>query len=75
MQCNIDQRGRTLRVAAGMVVDGGGVLLVFLAALGIIEGTWPYIVGVAAMIGGSFMLFEGLRGWCVLRALGIRTPL
>jgi len=75
MQCNIDQRGRLVRVVVGAIVDGIGILLVVLAAVGILSGSWPWVVGIAAMIGGAFTLFEGLRGWCVLRAMGMRTPI
>jgi hypothetical protein len=29
---------------------------------------------VSAIVGGSFMIFEGVMGWCAVRALGFRTP-
>ena len=32
------------------------------------------VAGIAACVGGAFMLFEGLVGWCAVRAMGIRTP-
>lgn len=75
MQCNIDQRGRIVRLVAGVAVEGIGLGLVVLAALGVLTGTWPYVVGIAALLGGALMTFEGLRGWCVLRAMGVKTPI
>ena len=32
-------------------------------------------VGVALALGGGFMLFEALRGWCLARACGLKTPM
>jgi Co/Zn/Cd efflux system component len=74
MQCNIDQRGRLVRLAAGALLDGLGMVLVVLAAIGTLQGSWPWVAGIAAMVGGAILIFEGLRGWCVLRAMGLRTP-
>lgn len=60
---NIDNRGRWLRG---------------LGALGMFVGAW-FAFGVATWLGvllvaaGVFALFEALRGWCALRACGIRT--
>jgi len=27
------------------------------------------------MLGGAFMIFEGVNGWCVVRAMGFKTPI
>lgn len=75
MKCNIDQKGRAVRVILGGVIEGAGLLLLVLAAVGQIEGTWPWIVGISAAIGGGIMVVEGAVGWCFVRAMGIRTPL
>jgi hypothetical protein len=32
-------------------------------------------VGVVLALGGGFMLFEALRGWCLARACGLKTPM
>lgn len=31
---------------------------------------WPWICGIAGLVG----LYEGLRGWCLLRACRIKLP-
>jgi hypothetical protein len=31
------------------------------------------VLTVALLLGAAFTLFEALRGWCVLRACGIKT--
>jgi hypothetical protein len=59
---NIATRGRRLRAAAGVLL-----------ALGTVASF--QIPWLAALLGISsvFVLFEAWRGWCVLRACGIRT--
>lgn len=86
--CNIDRRGRAVRTIAGAVTLLVGVALLLAALLvpggGEVEGAAPQefavrdaalvVGGIAACCGGAFMLFEGLVGWCAVRALGFRTP-
>jgi hypothetical protein len=62
---NIDNRGRVAR--------GLGALVLFVGAgFGFLVSVW---LGVALAASGAFVLFEALRGWCALRACGIRTRL
>jgi hypothetical protein len=30
-------------------------------------------LGIVLFLGGAFCIFEALRGWCALRACGIKT--
>jgi hypothetical protein len=61
---NIDRTGRILRAiwALGLAVGA-----VFAFRSGIV---W---LGVTLVAGALFALFEALRGWCALRACGIKT--
>lgn len=71
--CNIDQTGKTLRVRGGMLVALVGSIMFSLLFLHVLEHTaWWFVAGFV-FVSGAFMLFEGLAGWCVLRAMGIRT--
>ena len=51
-----------------------------LTAVGLFAGAW-FVFGVATWLGivliasGGFALFEALRGWCIMRACGIKTRL
>lgn len=74
MQCNIDRRGRMLRTGMGVGTDLFGTGLVLAWALGVLPGAWALWTGVAAMLGGAFMIFEGVNGWCAVRAMGFKTP-
>lgn len=73
MQCNIDQRGRKARLVTGAVVDALGV---FLLVAGIYVGKkWLIVAGAIACLSGMFMIFEGVKGWCAVRAMGFKTKL
>jgi hypothetical protein len=71
---NISTRGRWVRAASGVAF-----LAVAAAAwlrgfhLGGVAGRWTLIVAAATI--GLFQLFEALCGWCVARALGLKTPI
>ena len=64
MKQNIDQTGRMAR---------GGLSLIFLLIGGVLV---PYSAPLAVifLLIGLFTLFEALRGWCAVRACGIKTP-
>lgn len=65
-QCNIDRRGRLLRGLLGLLLLAGGICLVVWTE----HDFW----GSGAIAAGVFALFEAIRGWCAIRALGIGTP-
>jgi hypothetical protein len=62
---NIDNKGRLVR---GL----GALALLVGAGFGFTVSAW---LGVALLASGVFVAFEALRGWCALRACGIRTKL
>lgn len=71
--CNIDPRGRRVRLVAGTASLAAAVG-VGLSAL--VLGN-P-VLGIAAALltaGGVLAMYEARRGWCAARALGIPTPL
>jgi hypothetical protein len=60
---NIDGRGRLIRAALGAALVIGGV----------VGGRANLWVAIALIISGGFCWFEAVRGWCVMRACGVRT--
>ena len=62
---NIDNKGRIIR---GL----GALALLVGAGFGFSVSVW---LGIALMALGVFVAFEALRGWCALRACGIKTKL
>jgi len=72
MQCNIDAKGKAVRLVIGAIS-----LIAGLALLGFwwSSGTeWALYTGIGASAGGAFGIFEGAAGWCVVRAMGMKTP-
>lgn len=60
---NIDRRGRLVRAVMGLA-------LVVAAVIAGLKIWWAgLLLGAAAV----FTLFEAIRGWCALRACGIKT--
>jgi hypothetical protein len=74
MQCNIDNRGRVARIATGLLTAAVGIGLVAASRLGSLP-PWAFWAGLGCLAGGGFSIFEGVKGWCVVRALGFKTPI
>ena len=62
---NIERGGRIAR----------GVLGVLLVAAGMLLHRFSILACVVFVFAGGFTLFEATRGWCLLRACGIKTRL
>ena len=57
----------------GRLVRGLGALALLIGAgFGFLASVW---LGAGLAVSGVFVLFETLRGWCVLRACGLKTRL
>lgn len=73
--CNIDNRGKMVRLILGLLGVLTGVALGLLIVNNMITGwAWWVAAGFFGTI-GLIGIYEGLRGWCLLRAMGIKTPL
>ncbi|MEY5061601.1 MAG: hypothetical protein RIS45_1522 [Planctomycetota bacterium] len=72
--CNIDQRGRTVRLVMAALLESVGILL---GVLWYLEWTpaWTIWPAAAVWVSGMFVLLEALVGWCVIRAMGFKTPI
>jgi hypothetical protein len=65
MSRNIDTQGRIIRGLSAAAMIGAAVAGLFLS--------WPAWVVVLLVAAGAFTAFEAIRGWCALRACGIKT--
>ena len=75
MRCNIDRRGKTARWISGGVVLLAGLGLLAAALLGWVSSWWLWLGAAVLIPVGVFQIYEGWCGWCVLRALGFKTPI
>ena len=73
LQCNIDAKGKLIRLIYGVAFVLFGVVLIFTWALRG-GGAVAWLVSLVAILGGAFAIFESRRGWCAIRAMGIETP-
>jgi len=62
---NIDNRGRLAR----------GIIGCALLICGVFAWRFIWWVGLILLASAAFTLFEAIRGWCGLRACGIKTKL
>lgn len=75
MQCNIDARGKAARLKMGIATVVIAVIVAIIALLNVVTGTWPWIVAAILGVMGGFAIFEARAGWCVVRAMGFKTPM
>ncbi|RMF84360.1 MAG: DUF2892 domain-containing protein [Planctomycetota bacterium] len=74
MKPNLETRGRWLRGVSGILVGALGAALLLAWAPTESAVTRFGVGGVLAAI-GAFQILEALSGWCVVRAMGFRTPI
>ena len=60
---NLDRKGRLIRAVGALTLAAGATL------------AWPQSRAVSLLLGvpAAFVVFEAARGWCVLRACGVKT--
>ena len=75
MECNIDARGKAARFVGGLAGLAFGMVLASLLVLDVLSGLVASSAAAGAIFGGAFAIFEARAGWCVVRAMGFRTPL
>ena len=75
MECNLDARGKAARMVGGIAGVMFGLVMAVLLALDVVSGLAASSVAAGSLFGGASALFEARAGWCIVRAMGIRTPL
>jgi len=68
MQCNIDAKGKSVRLISGIIVSLVAVIMLVLCATSVLTGNWAWITAM-----GAFQIFEARAGWCIVRAMGFKT--
>lgn len=69
--CNIGWKGRVLRAVTGVVLIVDAYLLHRYKMPD--DQWWSLVLQLVIGAMGVFTLFEGVVGWCAVRAMGIRT--
>ncbi len=71
--CNIDARGKTIRMVMGWIFLLAAVALGLAAWL--LARYWLWLPMGGCFVVGAVMVYEAANRWCVLRAMGVKTPL
>ena len=75
-ECNIDARGKFVRLVGGLISLTMGIIGAIILFLGVLPTNFITIGSVVGMLGGGALgIYEGRSGWCVARAMGIWTPI
>jgi len=74
MQCNIDAVGKAVRLKLGIMAVIAGMIISAVFILLDINLGIEWIIPLGIIGGGIFSMIEGWAGWCVVRAIGIKTP-
>ena len=74
MQCNIDAKGKMLRLIYGLIMLAGAGVLAGLILGDIVAGGWVWAGVVGLALFGAFGVYEARAGWCAVRAMGFKTP-
>jgi hypothetical protein len=63
---NINGRGRLVRgISGGLLLLAGGLVFG--------PEPWRLWTCLGLLASGAFVIFEAVRGWCIMRACGVRT--
>ena len=74
MKCNIDARGIRMRRVGGWICFTLGLAGVALAMAGWFR-PWLLYTSLGFCVVGLFSLYEARKGWCAVRAMGVKTRL
>ena len=75
MECNIDKKGRLARLYTGIAAIAFGIFIALLTYVSGIPAALGWLAVAGSTFGGAFAIFEARKGWCIVRAIGIKTPL
>ncbi len=75
MQCNIGAKGKAYRLKLGIIGLIFGIIVALSFFILEIKSGIFWLIPTGIIVGGAFSIFEGWAGWCVIRAMGFKTPL
>ena len=75
LECNIEARGKFVRLVFGAFAIIGSFPILALTLYGVIDPQIGWLLIIVAWTGGGLGIFEGWSGFCIARGLGFRTPI
>ena len=74
-ECNIDAKGKAARFLGGAAAILGSLILAALLVADVLTVGLGWYAVAGGIFGGAFAIFEARAGWCIVRAIGFKTPL
>jgi hypothetical protein len=71
LACNIDARGKKVRLIIGILLLLAAILVGIAALVRSFFIFW--IIAAVLAAAGGFCVFEARAGWCAVRAMGFKT--
>ena len=75
LECNIDARGKAVRMKLGIRLVILSLLLAALTYFEFLPTPLGWLTTAASFGGGAFTIWESRKGWCVVRAMGFKTKI
>jgi hypothetical protein len=75
LTCNIGAAGKAFRLKTGIISIAGGLVIAALMVGGFLSSSIFWVPVAGSILGGAFCMWEARAGWCVIRAMGIRTSI
>ena len=75
LECNIGARGKIREISSRFFGLIGSIPFIFMTSYGVIDYNLGMILIAGLVGGGALGIFEGWSGWCVARALGVKTSI
>jgi hypothetical protein len=75
LTCNIGAAGKAFRLKIGIVFVSGGIILGLMMVFSVLSSPIFWLLVTGSIFGGAFCMWEARAGWCVVRAMGIRTSI
>lgn len=73
--CNINATGKAVRLIGGLLLIIVAIALAILIMTNRLPDSYGWWLTGVTFVSGLLLIYEGRTGWCVLRAMGIPTPL
>lgn len=73
--CNINATGKAVRLFGGLSLTIVAITLAIFVMTNQLPASYGWWLTGITFISGIVLIYEGWAGWCVVRAMGIQTPL
>ena len=78
-ECNIDARGKAVRMKLGIRTIFVSIILASLTYFDpyfwTLQTRLGWLLAGGSFVGGAFTMWEARMGWCVVRAMGFKTKI